>query len=190
MKTIDKTSKKREIYSLLFIILSGIIGALLLTLAMTLYYTTEGTYRATNVIIEPSLLSTIRYVDQEGGRGDKSSYVYDKITYLSLDTDTKKLQTVNLTSKQYDAIYSLLSGDTSMRDGAEAIEKQFSESSSLAFILKNAAHQSYYTLLRIEFSSDGNYYRVQLRGNGPKDMWAYFSHPNISTQVSKIVNNE
>jgi hypothetical protein len=185
----ENLSKKQEIYSLLTVVISGLVAAALLTVAMTIYYTTEGTYRAINVVVDPTILSSLRYVDQQGPRGDKSSYTFDKITYSFTDTATKQYRTLDLTQKQYEAIYALLSGDTSVRDAGEDVAQLFSgeHDSTLAVVMKNAAHQSFYTLMRIEISSDGNYYRAQLRGNGPADSWAYFSHPKILEQITQIV---
>jgi hypothetical protein len=189
MISMDKTTKKREIYSLLTVVLGGIVGAILLTLAMTVYYTTEGTYRATNVVVEPALLPSLRYLDQSGGRGDKSSYVFDKITYSYFNSKTRDFASVNLTQKQYQAFYGLIAGDISV---PEEIERKFAGRgvSSLAVVLKNPTHQALYTLMRIEVSPDGDMYRVQLRNNSAADVWVYFQHPHIGEELAKILSEK
>lgn len=180
MKTTYGPSKKRQISALLFIILSGVLGAVLLTWATTIYYTTEATYRATNVILDPKLLSTIKYIEHNA-RGDKTSYVYDRITYRRPGT-----KEINLTEKQYEGIYALLSGDRSLPEDTDLASKFDDRSAVLAIVLKNDTLKSFYTLMRMEFAATGNYYRVELRGNGSKELWAYFSHPDVLSQVMQI----
>ncbi len=179
------SARKREIYSLLCVFVTGLVCAIILTAALTYYYTTEVGYRAKNVLVEPALLPKLRYTDPLEGKGERATYVFHKIILTFMDPDKKGYRTVNLSQRQYEEVYTALSGDYSVRSHLEEQPQlyAFGDQAILSLILWNKSTQGEYTLMRVEVAADGEHYRVQIRDSKGEETWAYFEHPQIMQTI-------
>lgn len=179
------SAKKREIYSLLCVFGTGLLCAVLLTVALTYYYTTEGAYRAKNVLVEPALLPKLRYNDLREGKGERATYVFHKIVLRVVDPVKRGYRTVNLTQRQYEEIYTGLETDESLTSHFEEQARLYlsGDQATLSLILWNKSTQGEYTFMRMEVASDGDHYRVQIRDGNGAQTWAYFEHPQIMQQM-------
>lgn len=181
---------KRQICNLLSVIGGGVVCALLISSFLLYYYGPTGSYLAQNTILSPAVSEILRYQDIESnGKGTKH-FVFDSIQFSYYDTKSNQWHKETMNEKKYRSFYELIKNDKSLQDIPETVKHLFNHAAMASlniYVRPDNGLQEVKVFQTINFSIDGNYYRVQLREANSKDQWAYFYHPGIYQQTLEII---
>jgi hypothetical protein len=191
--TIQKNAptKKQEIRNLLVVIGSAILAACLLSFMILYSYNPPGLYLARNTLLSPENLKNLHYSEAAKRGGDNTPFVFDGIDYLHYNARAHRWDKQNIGLTQYASFYTLISGDRSLSNISEEVEKGFSQNplgSASALIIKSkrdAVNGVSGDFLKVDFSPDGRHYRVQLLDKGG-EVFAYFEHEGILNQAEAL----
>lgn len=184
MAEMNYNSKTKQIKSLLCVFGAGLITAILLSLALLYYYSPPGTYLAKNVLLMPQNVANLSFVDP--ATKSKERVIFDQFDFSYYDAKAKRRVIIEISQGQYTRFYELVQNEKSLMAVEESIIQGFQQGSqaSLALMVGNNAHTYKSVFSEVEFSNQGDYYRVQLRQqNSSGDDWAYFYHPGIYQKV-------
>ena len=183
--------KLSHVKSLLFVFSSSILSSFLLMGIMLYYYSPSGNYLSQNVLLDPKNIFELSFSDREGLL--KERYKVDRIEWIYFDKALKEKKTLLLSETEYAAIYALLKNDESLKNPDRSVVDQFDKMnlSFLNLIIKNQLNSNTPTslFLKVEFSDEGDYYRVNIRQQGlERDSWVYFFHREIYKTLMKSFN--
>lgn len=170
-------SKAKLIRNLLFVFGSGIGMGIIFALVMLFYYNPSGGYLAGNVLLAPESATSMRFIDGGSSRGS-THYVLGGIDFIP-----ENKQAISVSMDKYAQFYAIVSNDGSLSDEKGRITSFFKKKLPGSIIVKikpeNGLNGGARPFLTIEFSEDGDHYRVQLREQQMMQGWAYFYHPGI-----------
>lgn len=186
-------SIKRQIISLLSVLGAGLLFALAIIGYLLYVYGPTGQYKTQNILVEPSLVSKLSYIDTEISRGKEGKQTLDHIQFQAYDEKSGQWDVYLFNDDQYKRFYDLLARDESLFPVPEEVEKQFKDSrlSNLEIIVRpelpgSANEGPAKTFLSVDFIPGTDLYRVFIRTSSIGTDYAYFKHPGVYDQVLKI----
>lgn len=162
---IPAPSWQKQIRNLLVVLFSGVLAALALGSYFLYYYGPSGVYVAQNVLLTSTTMEKIQITD---------------ISFSHFDPQTSLLRKESISLDAYKEFYDQVAHDRSIP--AEQGTRHFLSKIS-ALKLYVAPNQKLYQ--EIDFSPDGDYYRVQLFEHNGLEPFAYFYHPGILLKAQK-----
>ncbi|MEI8366182.1 MAG: hypothetical protein WCF65_07160 [Parachlamydiaceae bacterium] len=184
MAETNEYSKAKQIKSLLCVLGTGFLAALVLSISMLYYYNPHGKYLAENVLLTPENAFGLSFA--ESGARSKERVLFDHFDFSYYNDKTKQKKVIEINREQYAKFYASVSRDISLSDVNDTIRNRFVQGphASLALVVKSPGGSSKSVFSEVEFSFDGDYYRVQLRQQGAAGGdWAYYYHPGIYRTV-------
>ncbi len=188
----DHQSSSSQIKNFLSVIIGGSLCGLLVVLGLLYTYGPTSTYLAKNVILSPEVLEKMWYnTSSASTQGQMARFSFKEIEFLHFDQDTSAWNSQELSIKTYGEFYQLVKGDKGSSENEE-LKTLFDQTPVATILIKastngGAAFRSIdENFQQIEFSSDGQAYRVELKENDKAESWAYFPHDNIYNKIMKI----
>lgn len=181
-----------QIRTLLLVIGSGVMLAVLLALLSLQFYSPTGSYTAKNVLLAPESLASMRFADGTTREGGTPRYVFAAIEFSFYDGSLKKWSTRPVSLDQYASFYSLVENEKSIAEATKAVEDAFRSPYLTSLVIKvrqdgaSARQPSASAVIEVDFADEGDYYRIQLRGGAGARDWAYFQRPGIHNAVLKL----
>lgn len=182
-------STKREIRNLIGVILSGVIGACLLTGILLHFYGPTGRYYVSNVLLSPDLVQNLSYQEVDPKTGQATHYVFRGIEFAYYDPAQKKWISFPVLSDIYEKFYQKISNDLSLEEISNQILDTFykSQPAKLTIKIKTDSAAVQRTFQDLELADQGDYYRVQLRQQTESaGGWVYFYHPGIYQEAMNL----
>lgn len=162
--------QKGQIRNLLILFTSGIVAALLVAALLLKYYGPSGRYSLKGTLLAPELLESLSFHDH------KAHFVFGGIEYAYYDLEKKQWKHVPVSLERYADFYHVIKKQESLPQMHEDV---FGNPSKLILHTHIESGDSKKTFQEVQFSPDGNYFRVQLRDNSPGNRWVYFYRPGI-----------
>lgn len=164
IEKLPQPSKKAQVIQLLVVLFSGMMAACLIGAYFLYYYNPSGNYLAKNVLLDVTTIEKLSIRD---------------IVYVRYDQANLRENKISLSLEQYERFYELVANDRSL-----PVEKGESH-----FRMKGS-HLKFYTAdkkvyQQVDFSSDGEFYRVPLFEHKGERPFAYFQHANLLQSVFK-----
>lgn len=173
----------KKIRNVLTVLFSGVAFGCLIAFYFIYFYGSSGNYSAANVILSPEVLSSMNFKDTNLRTGSNTKFVFQKIEFSYKDPKTHAWQLVEIPLEKYSKFYSLVSGDRSISVAGIPIEDFFRQAARLVITIKTESdaewQRSTKIFQEIHFSSEKDYYRVELHQEDKTDPWVYFHHPDI-----------
>lgn len=195
MAEINRTSKSKEIKALLLVIASGIFAAVVLSIGMLFWYNPPGSYVAGSMLIDPSALESMHYSEATKRGGDNTPYVFGGVEYTYLDPSSKKWEQHPVPIERYQRFYVYVAKERSLLEVSPEIKEAFSINPMSSLVIRSKRDSGNGSrpedFINVDFSADGNYYRIQLRADkSTEDGYAYFYHAGIGGAAHKIFIGE
>lgn len=175
---------KRQIRHFFTVIFAGVICAAFLSAFFLYYYSPTGTYQVEKVLIAPEGLSQISFSDN--GR----KYTFDHLEYLHFDQNENQWRREKITDAQYAAFYKLVAGQESLLGVDDEMRSRFTRGNpSMLTVVVRTEGGGIATKVfqQLQFVQGGDYFRVELLREKNDERWAYYRHPEIDTQVVKLL---
>lgn len=178
--------KSQEIKNLLLVLLLGVIAAVGFFFSMLYFYGSSGRYAIKQVAFQPETLDK-PLVGEGNGKGKLGSYIFDAFEFIYWHEKSREWKTVPIDRLQYGDFYAIIADDLSVTPVTRDIESLFQRSDRLQMIVRStsSAEAPVKSLQAIQFSSEGQYYRVELL-TADAERWAYFHHAGILEKVMKL----
>ena len=183
-----KTSPSRqEIKSLCLLLLFSFLTAGIIAAYLIVYYGPTGRYSGKNTALAPDVLDQLNYADIRTGSPFKM--LFDTIQFTFYDKKLGKSSSMHIDMEAYSKFYLTISSDESL-DELQVPPTLFEKSTANITIYTKPekalkGEDGRRVFQRIEFSQDGNHYRIELIGDN-ESVWAYFKHPQILESAIKI----
>ena len=172
------SSQRKQIRNLLAVLTAAVVAAGGISAWMLYHYNPSGIYGAQNVLLAPQLLGTV----QESKRG---KVFFEGIQYIYPEGQSEKA--ISLPKELYEAFYKTIEGEQSLAQVPEDVLASFAKGKLARLILKIQTNGVSETFQEVNFSSSGDYYRIQLRAEGQEGNWLYFYHPQIGQEVHQLL---
>lgn len=189
MVEIHDSSKAQQIKAFLLVFGSGIFAAFLLCLGLLYYYNPSGSYLAKNTLLDPAAMETWHF-NQTVERGkDNSPFILNGIEFSYYDSQAKRWKNIPVDQTKYGRFYQLTSNDKSIDDLPDDIKSSFGQGHPSSLTLKTKRESSSNVadpFIKVDFSENGDFYRIQLRQHGQGQGWAYFHHQGIFKQATHL----
>lgn len=185
-------SVKSDIRRFFTVIFSGVFAAMLLSAAALWYFSPGGTYLLENILIAPAAAVKMDYTETDPATGGTGRYVFDHVQWLAYNAETKAWVLSKVDPAKYSELYRKISGETSMQVVPEHVVKlfQWRDPSILSVVVRKESGsqkaEPVQAFQEVQFSFEGDYYRVDLSHGGGAMNWAYFYHPGISNYVQSL----
>lgn len=186
------SEQRKELWRMLFVILSGVIAAFLVAAFFVLNYGPSGSYTLNSVLLEPNILSQLNYNDYNPKTGGKDRFIFDSIEFEYYDKDSKQWQKKSIDKDHYEKFYGRVSGQNSIIEPSLDIEHLFilEKPSSLFLNVHTESSSAWQKITKVfqevQFAAEGNYFRVELHEQEKGVNWVYFYHPKISQEAIAI----
>lgn len=183
-------SRTAQIRNLLVVIGAGMMTALLIAYFMVSNYGPTGQYDTNNVLLEPSLVQSISFQDQDPQTGKNSRYTFDRIEWMHFDSASNRWLSSKLDENIYSKIYGLLSQDRSIVKVTPETKNLFytTTPTSVTIVVHAENRENTKTFQEIQFADHGDFYRVLLREDAPSQNWIYFFHPKVFEQLNQQIH--
>jgi hypothetical protein len=188
----NHSSYKNQIYTLLGVLSAAVICALLLAGILIYYYGPSGKYLAGNTLLESNLATTLSYDDTNIKTGGMSRFVFDGIDFSYHDKRGEP-QLIEISPELYQKLYRIIANDSSLLQIPENTSTLFNKSdlNVLSIRVRTESHAGWQDeskrFQEVQFSPQGNYYRIQLHEEDSSNRWVYFYHPDIYQSVLKAL---
>jgi len=185
-------SSYTQIRNFLTVIIGGALGGILIVMALLYAYGPSDTYKAQNVLLSPKVLEKLWYnTTSASTQGQMNRFSFKEIEFLYFEKDSPKYVTKPVPLSRYGKFYELVKGDLGTVQN-EALQKHFDEAPSATILIKatsngGSARTITENFQQVQFSSDGQSYRVELKDEDQAENWAYFTHDDIFNKVMKIL---
>ncbi len=187
-------SASGHIRTLIIVMGGAILLALSLSIGMLYYYNPPGSYLAGNMLLDPNLLPSLRFSEAIKRGGDQTPFVFSGIEYTYYDQDLKKWNVISVDLNRYQILYHLIAMERSYVEISDQIKNSFlaPPPSTLSIKVRRAnTIDTTSELLKIDFATDGDVYRISLRNDTAKnenfEPFVYFYHRNIKEKAQEIV---
>jgi len=168
--------KKKEVLGLSLLFLFSFLTAGFIAALLILNYGPTGRYSGKNTILAPDTLSQLNYQDSKSGSPFK--YLFEKIEFTAFG------KRVDVDTKTYSEFYRMIANDESLDVNQTLFNKP---AATLTLYTKPEkvirGEEASHPFQQIDFSEDGNHYRVELIGNSG---WAAFKHDGILKKTLKL----
>lgn len=181
-----------SVKSLILLMLFSVSCALAIAIFSVQKFGPTGAYDVKNALVTPYLLENMSFDEVDNRTGASTRFVFDQLLYSYQDPDTRQIRTVPLTMSQYRQFYDTISGDSSIVEGGAGLGALFDgELSRLILKVKTVTDDPLQSeklvFQQIEFGTDGNFYRIELREQlNPPEPWAFFHHIGIKDKIHKL----
>lgn len=182
----EKRSQLRNLFMILF---GAVLGAFILAFVVLYRYGPTGQYIAGNILLEPSLVSTLSYNDHNDKTGGSSRFVFDKLILIMPNS-----QRVTISQETYRKFYALIQSDLSIEDKKiQEVAQMFSRGNlaNLSIQVRTNSPSSWQEETKvfesISFAPNSDYYNVQLHEEKSPNMWVYFYHPGIYKKAMEVL---
>lgn len=156
-------SWKKQIRNLLGVLFGGIVVACALSAYLLYYYGPTGTYTAKNTLVSVPTMEKLK--------------ISGIVLFVSKGV-------VNVPFDDYSRFYNSVSTDRSIP--SEEAASYFTNQLTTLMLFKAGTPQQVFQ--QIDFSPEGDHYRVQLLEHNADESYAYFKHPGILKDVKNIMN--
>ncbi|MBA3957758.1 MAG: hypothetical protein H0X51_05115 [Parachlamydiaceae bacterium] len=185
-------SAKNQIRNLILVIFSAICGAFILSGVLLYQYGPSGRYMVRNALLSPDLLTTLSYNDTNIKTGGLSRFVYDGMVLSLPDSKSKQTREIQIDPAHYQLLYQQISSDTSLGTVPDSISTLFSKETpaTLTIKVRTESHAEWQdeskAFQKLQFATEGNFYRIELHEEKSPDQWIYFNHPDIYQKALKV----
>lgn len=181
---------KKQIRNLLFLLLSAIACAFLLTFFFLYNYNPEKHYLLKNALVSPEVISQM----SASGENQKSkmtpSTILEKIEFSYPNIEEKKRIALAVNKQTYSKFYQMIKDDKSALEISDAISAAFNEMPAASLTLMVSSPSQHNQLFQeVQFLYKGDYYRIKLRQSETSD-WVYFYHPHIYNDVYTLLTED
>lgn len=189
-------SAKRQVRNLLLVFFSAILFGFIVAIFSVYNYGPSGRYLAPNALLSPDLISSLSYNDTNSKTGGKSRFVFDGFEFTHYDAKDKKNKHKQPELDQYAAFYKSIMNDSSMQKVPDSVIALFNNpaTATLSINVRTEGHTEWQNdqkaFEQVDFSPDGDYYRIRLHEAISPDQWIYFNHPGIYKEVMKIFESQ
>lgn len=186
------SSTNKQIRSLLLLLGSAILFAILTGVFFVVYYSPSGVYLAKNVILAPEVLTQMNFNDSNSKTGGISRFIFDHIEFKWQDQKTHQGKSLYVDEEKYAKIYQLLAKDKSIPEDS-SLQELFmkAQPAQLLVVIRtenNSAAQAVSKTFQVmQFIPDQDYYRVELHEQNASVRWAYYRHPQIFQTIFSIL---
>lgn len=186
-------SKKRQIRNLLFVAGSAVFIACAVSALFLYKYSPTGTVVIKDVLISPNMLAGLNFNDTNKKTGGMSRFIFDKIQFEYDDLQKGTRESKAVSSDAYQAFYDKIKSNKSLTNPSDEVKNAFNKgrNANLKIFVRTESSASFQFLEKvfqeIDFSKNGNYFRVQLRESDPTGAnFAYFGENEIYKIASTI----
>lgn len=182
---------EQQIRHFLMWVLGGFFFSVILVFAVAYYYGPTGSSLAGNVLLSPVVIKKLSYT--EGGYQGKTveRYIFDSLELLYFSLADREWKSVAVSMEDYKSFFEAVESNHSLVSPSEEVIALFSKGYSSRLFLKvkkingiegvrNKVFQE------VAFSSDGNYFRVELHQANSIREWAYFYQPGIVKLMTSL----
>ena len=188
-------SQKSQIRNLLAVLGAGLLSAFLVAGILLYKYGPSGRYAFKSTLLAPELVTGLSFNDTNSKTGGTSRFVFGGIEYAYYDFQEKQWKQVPITLEQYANLYQEVGNQESLANVDDEVVSFFNEGNPPKLILlarteSDASWQeSKKPFQEVQFSNNGNYFRIQLREDNRGIHWAYFYFPGILDKIRNISLN-
>jgi hypothetical protein len=194
MAYVNNFSKVKQIKVLLAILGAGLAAGVLITFSILHYYNPSGSYVAKNILLDPENAYTLRFVEPGLKATSDRRSVFEGMYFSYFDTQKKQFKSMLVPKKKYAELYDRIAHDTSILNPSNEVKSLFNQAhlSTLALKVRSITQDPLkgveVNFSEIDFSPDGDYYRILLRQSGSELNWIHFYHHRIHQEAFNIFN--
>lgn len=192
MVEIQKKSVGKLIRSFLLVIFTGVIVALIVAGGMLYYFSPAGSYQVENILLSPNLVKDLSFPDVDPKTGQPDRYVFGRVEFLYYAKENNQWQRIKTDEEKYRKFFNLVSDERSLLVVPNNIKDLFEgENPTMLTIVANkvvpeGTKGKSKAFQEVEFTSEGNYFRIRLHDHDQQVNWAYYYHPEIYQEVLRI----
>lgn len=184
----QQNSSMGKIRALLTVLISGVVCAFLVSGLLLYYYGPSGRYLVKNALLAPELMTSLAYNDTNKKTGGNSRFVFDGIEFSFYDDQAKMQRLIQISPGAYKNFYDLVMADKSLLNVPEAVLALFEKAATILTIkVRTESHAAWQDETKVfqvvQFSDEGNHYRIKLHEEPSPNEWVYYSHPDILTNA-------
>jgi len=186
-----KPSSHQQICNLLGVILFSIASAFLFGVILLKYYSQDESTPVENVLLTPQSLSSLNYKEFNSTLKKMENIRFDKIQFSFWNAKKNLWHTSDVSLESYKNFYLTISQDRSWNNDTDALTQLFDDKSPFLELLVhvNGESKALKPFQVIQFSKDGNWYRIQAREENIGS-WVYFQHVGISSSFKQNLNGQ
>jgi hypothetical protein len=186
VQMINDRERGKDIGRLALVLGSAVAFAFVISMALLWSSQTSSMYLAGDCLIKPDLLKEVQMARREGG-GKPHLYEVASIQYAYYSTQARSFVFADVSYEAYSRFYEKVKALRSIPE--EEVDERFFSSrySSLHFYLREKMalqERQLIDFLQVQFASELNLFRVELRESGQKPRWAYFQKEDLSSILS------
>lgn len=184
----------RDIRNLLAVLGSAVVCATLLAVAFIYYYGPSGRYIAGNMILDPAIIQSINYQENDPRTGQKIRFLFDRLEFSYFDKQKGEVQKGVLPIERYQKFYNLIAAEISLQEVTHQIEDLFIRSHPTVLITNMrradvSGSSSTFIFQLVQFVQE-DYFRVQLRAGQGQGEWIYFYKPHLYQDVMDLFTSQ
>lgn len=189
-----QSSSRQQVRTLLKVILSAVVAALVLVGSLLYYFGPSGRYVVKNALINPSLTPVLSYNDVNHKTGGTSRFVYDGIEFIYYDQRTQQQHTLSILPETYQTLYDKIANEKSLLEVPSEILNAFVLPSTLSIMVRTDSHAPWQDETRVfqkvDFAPQGDYFRIELHEEPTTHNLIYFSYPGIYGEALRILKSQ
>ncbi len=187
---INEPSSKEQLRRLIVVLLSAVGCAFFVTGGALYLYSPSGQYVVEDALLSPEIAPTLSYNDTNVKTGSDSRFIFNGIQFLY--PDEKEQKRIDVSLRTYERFYEIIRHDKSLLNPEPAVLNLFQgEMASLLIYVRTESHAEWQDETKlfesVNFSHEGNHYRIKLHEEKTPLEWVYFYHPDIYKKVLSIV---
>jgi len=171
----------KEIRNLMTVLLSAMVFASMIAGFSLWYYSAMGEYFVRNVLLSPDVLDSVAYTEQ------KSRFTFDHIEFSYFDETRQMRKTFQIDRETYREIYKALARSKNNKPNEEVMNRFFHSNIAILSLYVRADGGGAQVFQEVQFSPNGDDFRIELRQEKTEDSWAYFSQKEILNQILTII---
>lgn len=186
-------SNRSDVIKLIAVLFSGVAAAFLVAVFFVMNYGPSGRYAINTVLLDPDILLQLNYNDYNAKTGGNDRFVFDSLTVEYQDKTSKKLEKKTIDVSRYSQLFVFLNGEKSIVAPEESVAGLFRSGQPLDLIINvrtespSAWQAETKVFQEVQFSAQGDYFRVELHEDGKKGTYAYFHKPHVTEDALKIL---
>ncbi len=143
-----------------------------------------------DALLSPEIAPTLSYNDTNVKTGSDSRFIFNGIQFLY--PDEKEQKRIDVSLRTYERFYEIIRHDKSLLNPEPAVLNLFQgEMASLLIYVRTESHAEWQDETKlfesVNFTHEGNHYRIKLHEEKTPLEWVYFYHPDIYKKVLSIV---
>ncbi|PJD95661.1 MAG: hypothetical protein CK425_08135 [Parachlamydia sp.] len=185
--------KKKEIQNLL-LVFGAAIGSALFGILYIIYSSSgTGHYTLSNILLSPEVIQHFSSLTEKERSKHISPLQFNRIDLSFFNPETHLWQTKEISTEDYQKIYTLIASDKSIESPSDAVINAFREPPPVKLIIQiEEKSAKNFTSVKsvfqeVDFAARGDFFRVQLREQGQEAQQAYFYHRAIYPTVIKML---